>query len=98
MPARFVKAKNRRTHQSRRPQSPVNQSLKYLDSLAVESTEDSALQAELAAALYYLAASVFTSGDNAAANALFRQSLEVFRGVDPNNANVPYLLADLPIV
>ena len=45
-----MKANYRRTHQSRRPQAPVNQSLKYLDSLAVESTENSALQAELAAA------------------------------------------------
>jgi tetratricopeptide (TPR) repeat protein len=34
------------------------------------------------------------SGDLAAAIAHFRQSLEMFRAVDPNNANVPYLLHD----
>ncbi|HEX8846420.1 MAG TPA: protein kinase [Pyrinomonadaceae bacterium] len=49
---------------------------------------------EVAEALYYLAASLENSRDYAAANALFRQALEMFRVVDPNNTNVPYLLAD----
>ncbi|MDT4897650.1 MAG: eukaryotic-like serine/threonine-protein kinase [Acidobacteriota bacterium] len=49
---------------------------------------------EVAEALYYLAASMYGRGDYAGALALFRQSLEMFRAVDPNNANVPYLLAD----
>jgi eukaryotic-like serine/threonine-protein kinase len=49
---------------------------------------------KVAEALYYLAASMYGGGDSAAALALFRQSLEVFRAVDPNNANVPYLLHD----
>jgi eukaryotic-like serine/threonine-protein kinase len=49
---------------------------------------------ELAEAIYYLAASVQSLGDIPAALALFRQSLEMFRAVDPNNANVPYLLSD----
>lgn len=49
---------------------------------------------EVAEALYYLAASIEKSGDLRAALALFRQSLEMFRTVDPNNANIPYLLSD----
>jgi serine/threonine-protein kinase len=49
---------------------------------------------KVAEALYYLAASTVGRGDLAAANPLFRQALEIFRAVDPNNANVPYLLAD----
>ncbi|HEX5705423.1 MAG TPA: protein kinase [Pyrinomonadaceae bacterium] len=49
---------------------------------------------EVAEALYYLAASVHASSDFPAAIALFRQALEMFRAVDPNNTNVPYLLAD----
>jgi serine/threonine-protein kinase len=49
---------------------------------------------KVAEALYYLGASVNGKGDAAASNALFRRSLEVFRAVDPNNANVPYLLHD----
>lgn len=49
---------------------------------------------EVAEALYYLAASMYGGGDYAAALALFRQSLEMFRAIDPNNANVPYLLHD----
>lgn len=48
---------------------------------------------EVAEALYYLAAS--SGQDPSARIALFRQSLEMFREVDPNNANVPYLLHDL---
>jgi eukaryotic-like serine/threonine-protein kinase len=50
---------------------------------------------EVAEALYYLGASTYASGDLTAANALFRQALEIFRAVDPNNTNIPYLLADL---
>jgi tetratricopeptide (TPR) repeat protein len=49
---------------------------------------------EVAEALYYLAASTSGIGDSAGAIAHCRQSLEIFRSVDPNNANVPYLLAD----
>lgn len=49
---------------------------------------------EVAEALYYLAASMQGSGDHAAALALYRQSLEMFREVDPQNVNVPYLLSD----
>jgi len=49
---------------------------------------------EVAEALYYLGASMEGNGDTAGALANFRQSLEVFRAVDPNNANVPYLLHD----
>jgi serine/threonine-protein kinase len=49
---------------------------------------------EVAEALYYLGASMVGVGDTAGGLALLRQSLEVFRAVDPNNANVPYLLAD----
>ena len=49
---------------------------------------------EVAEALYYLAASMEKSGDLPAALALFRQSLEIFREVDLNNVNVPYLLSD----
>jgi serine/threonine-protein kinase len=49
---------------------------------------------EVAEALYYLAASTVGSGDSAGGLALLRQSLEIFRAVDPNNANVPYLLSD----
>lgn len=50
---------------------------------------------KVAEALYYLAASTVGSGDAAGSLALLRQSLEVFREVDPNNTNVPYLLHDL---
>jgi serine/threonine-protein kinase len=50
--------------------------------------------AEVAEALYYLSASSSGIGDSAGAIAYCRQSLEIFRAVDPNNANVPYLLAD----
>jgi serine/threonine protein kinase/tetratricopeptide (TPR) repeat protein len=50
---------------------------------------------EVAEAIYYLAASTLGRGDSAGALALLRQSLEMFRQVDPNNANVPYLLHDL---
>ncbi|MDQ2856419.1 MAG: tetratricopeptide repeat protein, partial [Acidobacteriota bacterium] len=46
-------------------------------------------------ALYYLGASTSGTGDSAGALALYRQSLDLFHAVDPNNANVPYLLADL---
>jgi serine/threonine-protein kinase len=49
---------------------------------------------EVAEAFYYLAASTSGIGDSAGALAYCRQSLEIFRAVDPNNANVPYLLAD----
>jgi tetratricopeptide (TPR) repeat protein len=49
--------------------------------------------AKVAEALYYLGASE-TSRNSAAANALFRQSLELFREVDPNNTNVAYLMHD----
>ena len=49
---------------------------------------------EVAEALYYLGASMSGSGDLPAARALYRQSLEIFREVDPNNVNVPYLLSD----
>ena len=49
---------------------------------------------EVAEALYYLAASMEGSGDLPAAKPLFRQSLEMFREVDPDNVNVPYLLSD----
>jgi eukaryotic-like serine/threonine-protein kinase len=49
---------------------------------------------EVAEALYYLAASMEKSGDLPATLALFRQSLEMFREVDPNNVNIPYLLSD----
>ena len=49
---------------------------------------------KVAEALYYLAASMQGTGDYTDALALLRQSLEMFRAVDPNNANVPYLLAD----
>jgi serine/threonine protein kinase/tetratricopeptide (TPR) repeat protein len=53
---------------------------------------------KVAEALYYLAASTVGSGDVAGSLAFFRQSLEMFRAVDPNNANVPYLLADFAYV
>jgi serine/threonine protein kinase/tetratricopeptide (TPR) repeat protein len=49
---------------------------------------------KVAEALYYLGASTVSVGDTADGLALFRQSLEVFRAVEPNNANVPYLLAE----
>ena len=49
---------------------------------------------KVAEAVYYLGASMDGAGDMAAANALFRQSLELFRAVEPDNANVPYLLHD----
>jgi serine/threonine protein kinase/tetratricopeptide (TPR) repeat protein len=48
---------------------------------------------KVAEALYYLGASE-VGRDVAAANALFRQSLEMFRAVAPEDANVPYLLND----
>jgi serine/threonine-protein kinase len=51
--------------------------------------------AKVAEALYYLAASKMGTGDPAGGLALYRQSLDLFHAVDPNNANVPYLLADL---
>lgn len=50
---------------------------------------------EVAEALYYLGASMVGVGDTAGGLALFRQSLEIFREVDPSNTNVPYLLHDL---
>lgn len=50
---------------------------------------------KVAEGLYYLAASTLGRGDSAGALSLLRQSLEMFRQVDPNNANVPYLLHDL---
>jgi serine/threonine-protein kinase len=50
--------------------------------------------AKVAEALYYLAASTVGSGDTAGGLALLRQSLEMFRAVDPNNTNLPYLLHD----
>lgn len=50
---------------------------------------------EVAEALYYLGASMEGVGDTAGGLALFRQSLEIFREVDPSNTNVPYLLHDL---
>jgi serine/threonine-protein kinase len=50
---------------------------------------------KVAEALFYLAASTGGTGDTAGSLALLRQSLEVFREVDPNNINVPYLLHDL---
>ncbi|HVF55620.1 MAG TPA: serine/threonine-protein kinase [Pyrinomonadaceae bacterium] len=50
---------------------------------------------KVAEALYYLGASMQVSGDNNSARALYQQSLEVFRAVDPNNVNVPYILVDL---
>jgi serine/threonine-protein kinase len=50
---------------------------------------------EVAEALYYLGASMAGTGDTPGAIAYYRQSLEIFRSVDPNNANVPYLLSDL---
>jgi tetratricopeptide (TPR) repeat protein len=49
---------------------------------------------KVAEALYYLAASVGGVGDIRASHALLRQSLELFRAVDPGNNNVPYLLHD----
>lgn len=49
---------------------------------------------KVAEALFYLAASTQGVGDIAASLVLYRQSLEIFRAVDPNNANVPYLLHD----
>ncbi|HEX6184231.1 MAG TPA: protein kinase [Pyrinomonadaceae bacterium] len=48
---------------------------------------------KVAEALYYLGASEAVR-DAAAANALFRQSLEVFRAVAPDDTNVIYLLHD----
>jgi serine/threonine protein kinase/tetratricopeptide (TPR) repeat protein len=48
---------------------------------------------KVAEALYYLGASE-TGRDSAAANALFRQSLELFHAVDPKNTNVAYLMHD----
>jgi eukaryotic-like serine/threonine-protein kinase len=48
---------------------------------------------KVAEALYYLAASE-SGRDAAAANALFRQSLEVFEAVAPDDTNVVYLLSD----
>lgn len=53
---------------------------------------------KVAEALFYLAAPTSGRGDAAGALALYRQSLEIFREVDPNNANVPYLLADFAYV
>jgi serine/threonine protein kinase/tetratricopeptide (TPR) repeat protein len=53
---------------------------------------------KVAEALYYLAASTLGNGDIAGGLALLRQSLEMFRAVDPNNTNVPYLLADFAYV
>ena len=53
---------------------------------------------KVAEALYFLAASTVGRGDAAGGLALYRQSLEIFRAVDPNNANVPYLLADFAYV
>jgi eukaryotic-like serine/threonine-protein kinase len=50
---------------------------------------------KVAEALYFLAASKVGIGDAASGLALYRQSLDLFHAVDPNNANVPYLLADL---
>jgi serine/threonine-protein kinase len=50
---------------------------------------------EVAEALYYLAAAKVGTGDASGGLALYRQSLDLFHAVDPNNANVPYLLADL---
>jgi serine/threonine-protein kinase len=49
---------------------------------------------KVAEALYFLAASKVGTGDAAGGLALYRQSLDLFHAVDPNNANVPYLLAD----
>jgi serine/threonine-protein kinase len=46
-----------------------------------------------AEALYYMGASE-SQRDTAAANALFRRALEVFRAVDPENNNVAYLAHD----
>lgn len=51
--------------------------------------------AKVAEALYFLGASTVGTGDYAGGLALYRQSLALFHAVDPNNANVPYLLADL---
>jgi len=50
---------------------------------------------KVAEALYFLASSKMGTGDAASGLALYRQSLDLFHAVDPNNANVPYLLADL---
>ncbi len=50
---------------------------------------------KVAEALYYLASSKMGTGDASSGLALYRQSLDLFHAVDPNNANVPYLLADL---
>jgi serine/threonine protein kinase/tetratricopeptide (TPR) repeat protein len=50
---------------------------------------------KVAEALYFLASSKVGTGDAAGGLALFRQSLDLFHAVDPNNTNVPYLLADL---
>jgi serine/threonine-protein kinase len=50
---------------------------------------------KVAEALYYLAASKVGTGDATGGLALYRQSLDLFHAVDPNNTNVPYLLADL---
>jgi serine/threonine protein kinase/tetratricopeptide (TPR) repeat protein len=49
---------------------------------------------KVAEALFFLGASMVGVGDTAGGLALLRQSLEVFRAVDPNNVNVPYLLHD----
>ncbi|HEX8283653.1 MAG TPA: serine/threonine-protein kinase [Pyrinomonadaceae bacterium] len=49
--------------------------------------------AKTAEALYYMGSSEI-SRDGAAANALLRQSLEVFRAVEPDNVNVDYLMQD----
>jgi eukaryotic-like serine/threonine-protein kinase len=49
---------------------------------------------EVAEALYYLAASMQNSGDFPGSLVHFRRALEIFREVDPDNVNVPYLLSD----
>lgn len=51
--------------------------------------------AKVAEALYYLASAKVGAGDPSSGLALYRQSLDLFHAVDPNNTNVPYLLADL---